>query len=367
MKQVILASILSITFSGYHCRENISSSSNKNVTKAGIRIVKKGLDHPWEITWSKDNHIWMTEREGKISRIDPATGMTTFSQSIKEVASRGEGGLLGLALHPDFLSNGLLYVVYNYRNSGDYLEKVVRFTYSGNSLSNPVTILDGIRAAGIHNGSRLWILNGRDAKLFVSTGDASESGLSQKTSTLNGKILRLNLDGTIPADNPFPNNPVWSFGHRNAQGMIMANNILYASEHGPDEEDEVNIIERGRNYGWPEVTGPCKNNDRNFCSSNNVKEPIWSSGNGTIAVCGLDYYNSNAIPQWKNSLLMVTLKNSSLRQLRLSENGLRVVETKAWFTDEWGRLRDLCVSPDGKVYICSSNGGDDVLIEVSSL
>jgi aldose sugar dehydrogenase len=367
MKHMILAAILSITFPGFHCTENTRTANNYDMSKEGIRIVKKGLDHPWEITWGKDNNIWMTEREGKISRIDPETGKTTFSQSISEVESRGEGGLLGLALHPDFLSNGFLYVVYNYRKSGDYLEKVVRFKFSENTLSGPTTILDGIAAAGIHNGSRLWITDGPDPKIFISTGDASERGQSQKTNSLNGKILRLNLDGSIPADNPFPNNPVWSFGHRNAQGMVMANQMLYASEHGPDEEDELNIIEKGRNYGWPEVMGPCNNNDKSFCNSHNVKEPIWSSGNSTIAVCGLDYYNKGIIPEWKNSLLMVTLKNSSLRQLKLSENGQSVVETKTWFSDAWGRLRDVCISPAGKVYVCSSNGGDDVLVEISGL
>jgi len=201
----------------------------------------------------------------------------------------------------------------------------------------------------------------------MSTGDASEQSLPQKTNTVNGKILRINLDGTIPADNPFPNNPVWSYGHRNPQGIIVANGIMYASEHGPSEEDEINIIEKGRNYGWPEVTGPCKERDKDFCALHNVKDPIWSSGNNTIAVCGLDYYNKEKIPQWKNSLLMVTLKNSSLRQLKLSDDHKTIVETKTWFAGEWGRLRDICISPDGKVYLCSSNGSDDVLVEISKL
>ncbi len=366
MKQILFAVMLSITFSGYHCGENKSASVG-NSPKEGIRIVKKGLDHPWEITWSKDNHIWMTEREGKISRVDPATGKTTFSYLISEVESRGEGGLLGLALHPDFQNNGFLYVVYNYRKDGDYREKLVRYNYGRNTLSNPLVILDGIRAAGIHNGSRIWITNNAEPKIFISTGDASDQGLAQKTNTLNGKILRLNIDGSIPADNPFAGSPVWSYGHRNAQGLVMANNILYASEHGPSEEDEINIIEKGRNYGWPEVMGPCRNNDKNFCNTKNVKEPIWSSGNGTIAVCGMDYYDNSSIPQWKNSLLMVTLKNSSLRQLKLNENGQAIIETKTWFSDSWGRLRDICISPDGKVYVCSSNGGDDVLVEISKL
>ena len=149
----------------------------------------------------------------------------------------------------------------------------------------------------------------------------------------------------------------------------MVNNILYESEHGPDIEDEVNMIEKGRNYGWPEVKGPCNRNDEvSFCKTHSVKEPIWSSGSSTLAVCGLDYYSNSRIPQWKNSLLLTTLKNSSLRQLQLSADGKAVISAKTYFANQWGRLRDLCISPDGKVYICTSNGNNkDVIVEISKL
>jgi glucose/arabinose dehydrogenase len=148
----------------------------------------------------------------------------------------------------------------------------------------------------------------------------------------------------------------------------MVNNKFYASEHGPSVEDEVNIIEKGRNYGWPNVEGPCDGDETTFCKNNNIKEPIWSSGDNTLAVCGLDYYNKNLIPAWKNSLLMMTLKNSSIRQLKLSSDGLSVTATQTFFQGEWGRLRDLCISPDGKVYICTSNGNNkDVIVEISKL
>ena len=202
----------------------------------------------------------------------------------------------------------------------------------------------------------------------MTTGDALNQSLPQNINALNGKILRLNIDGTIPSDNPFPNNAVWTYGHRNPQGLVMVNNILYSSEHGPDIEDEINIIEKGRNYGWPDVKGPCDGAELIFCATNNVKEPIWSSGNVTIAVCGLDYYNNDLIPQWKNSLLMMTLKNSSIRQMKLSDDKRSIVDTQTFFKDKWGRLRDLCISPAGKVYVCTSNGGNsDVLVEISGL
>jgi glucose/arabinose dehydrogenase len=201
----------------------------------------------------------------------------------------------------------------------------------------------------------------------MTTGDASERDLSPLTNTRNGKVLRLNIDGSIPSDNPFPGNPVWSYGHRNPQGLVLVNNTLYASEHGQNIEDEVNIIEKGRNYGWPEVEGPCNGSEQTYCNSSNVKEPIWSSGGNTIAVCGLDYYNNDRLSSWKNSLLMMTLKNSSIRQLKLSSDGKSIVSSSTWYSNKWGRLRDLCISPDGKVYVCTSNGSNDLLVEISRL
>ena len=363
----VLTIILGI-FTYASCKDKKSDSPI--VAESGsdsIRVLRKDLSYPWEIQWGKDNHIWMTERGGKLSRIEPETGNTVFSFNITEAESRGEGGLLGMALHPDFLNNGYLYVAYNYNKSGEYLEKLVRYTFSSNAISQPTVIIDNIKAAGIHNGSRIWITEGSDPKIFMTTGDASQRNLSPETNNRNGKILRLNIDGSIPSDNPFPGNPVWSYGHRNPQGLVFVNNILYASEHGQNIEDEVNIIEKGRNYGWPEVEGPCNNSEQTFCSSNNIKEPIWSSGSNTIAVCGLDYYNSDKLSAWKNSLLMMTLKNSSIRQLKLSNDGKSIVTTATWYSDKWGRLRDLCVSPDGKVYVCTSNGSGDVLVEISAL
>ena len=334
----------------------------------GSRVVKKTLNYPWEIIWGNDNKIWMSERGGRISRIDPQTGNTEFSYQVSDVETNNEGGMLGMALHPNFQSNGFLYVVYDYRKNGTYTEKLVRYTYANNTLSNPLILINGIEATSNHDGSRLWITNDANPKIFMTTGDALNQSLPQNVNARNGKVLRLNLDGSFPSDNPFPNNPVWSYGHRNGQGLVMANNILYESEHGPDTEDEVNIIEKGRNYGWPDVKGPCDGSETSFCTANNIKEPAWSSGGGTLAVCGMDYYNSDLISQWKNSLLMLTLKNSSIRQLKLSGDGKTITSTQTFFKDSWGRLRDICVSPSGKVYVCTSNGGNnDVLVEISKL
>jgi glucose/arabinose dehydrogenase len=325
-------------------------------------VIVQGLNFPWEILWGPDNFIWMTERGGKISRVNPATGTVSLLHTITEVVATGEGGLLGMVLHPGFSTTPHVFVAYNY-NAGGYREKVVRFTYTGTSLTSPVTIIDNIAASSIHNGCRLLI--SPDLKLLISTGDASNQSLPQNTTSTSGKILRLNLDGTIPADNPVAGNPYWSFGHRNPQGLVFANTILYSSEHGPNTDDEINIIEKGRNYGWPTVPGFCDPGaEQTFCSANNVREPlkIWTP---TAAVCGLDYYNSDVIPQWKNSLLMVALKNARLYQLKLDAPLTSITETNEFFVNRYGRMRDLCISPAGKVYICTSNGSNsDRIIEV---
>jgi aldose sugar dehydrogenase len=345
---------------------------NSNCHKAGTaasapdaRVLTEGLRYPWEICWGPDGNIWMTERGGRVSKVDPSNGRVTVIATISEVVAQGEGGLLGMALHPDFSHTPHVYVAYNYDDaSGRYREKIVRYVYNNNKLSQPVTILDNIQAAGIHNGCRLLITP--DLKLWITTGDAANSSIAQNRSALNGKLLRLNLDGSIPADNPTPGSPVWSWGHRNAQGLVFANNILYSSEHGAVTDDEVNIIEKGRNYGWPNVEGWCnESGERNFCNSAHVKEPIraWTP---TEAVCGLDYYDHALIPQWKNSLLLCTLKGSKLIQLKLNSDKKTVATTYEFFDGKYGRLRDVCVSPQGKVYICTGNG-DDKIIEVAGL
>lgn len=356
--------ILLVLFS--QCKKS-NSDDNNHTPPPGDAVIKdttlvQGLNFPWEILWGPDNFIWMTERSGKISRVNPSTGSVSLLHTITEVVANGEGGLLGMVLHPSFTANPHVFVVYNY-NSGGYKEKVVRFTYTGSALTSPVTIIENITASSIHNGSRLVITP--DLKLFITTGDAANTSLPQNTSSLNGKILRLNLDGTVPPDNPVSGNPYWTSGHRNPQGLVYANNILYSSEHGPSTDDEVNIIEKSRNYGWPNVAGLCDGPGENvFCLGNNVKEPIriWTP---TTAACGLDFYNGALIPQWKNSLLMVALKDARLYQMKLDGAFTSITESNEFFTNKYGRMRDLCISPDGKVYICTSNGGNDRIIEVS--
>ena len=362
---LVLALALLVSASLFCKKEN---DNNDNVEPPGAvelrdTVIASNLNYPWEILWGPDNKIWMTERGGEISRLNPATGAITPLLTINEVESNGEGGLLGMALHPNFSATPHVFVVYNYDNGSGYKEKVVRYTYNGTTLTSPSLIFDNIAAAGVHNGSRIAISS--DLKLFISTGDANDPARSQNASSPNGKILRLNLDGTIPADNPVAGNPYWSWGHRNPQGLVFANNKLYSSEHGPNNDDEINIIEKGRNYGWINVQGFCDlSGEQSFCQSSNVAEPIeaWTP---TIATAGLDYYNHDLIPQWKNSLLLATLKYQSLYQLKLDDNFTDITTINEYFTNEYGRMRDICISPEGKVYICTSNGSNDRVIEIS--
>jgi glucose/arabinose dehydrogenase len=363
MKQMIIYSGLCIALFITCCDKK--KDKNDNVTAATLKdtILTSKLNHPWEILWGPDNFIWMTERTGKISRVNPATGAVATLLTLTDVTAQGEGGLLGMVLHPDFATTPQVFVSYNYMSGSNYLEKIVRYTYNGSTLTSPQIILDNLKAGNIHNGCRLLITP--DRKLFITTGDANDQANPQNKSALNGKVLRLNLDGSIPDDNPTAGSAVWSFGHRNPQGLVYANNILYSSEHGPSTDDEINIIEKGRNYGWPTVTGFCNtSNEQSFCTANNVREPLqaWTP---TIAPSGLDYYDKDQIPQWKNSLLLAVLKDSKLIQLKLNAAHSAIDSTFEFYVNKYGRIRDVCISPEGKVYVCTDNGNDDKIIAIS--
>ncbi|OGU15901.1 MAG: hypothetical protein A2X61_01525 [Ignavibacteria bacterium GWB2_35_12] len=343
------------------------------------RDLVTGLDTPWEILWGPDGFIWMTERYGRVSRVNPATGEVIEILRIQEVLEDGERGLMGMVLHPRFFSSvpempayPYVYLVYNYGSKDNTKVKVVRFTYSNNKLESPVELIKDIPGAWNHDGSRMWI-DPNDWTLYLTMGDAAVQDRAQNLSSLNGKILRMNLDGTIPPDNPYPNSYVWSWGHRNPQGFVFANGKIYSSEHGPDTDDELNIIYKGRNYGWPNVRGYCDSpNEQAFCESNKVVEPI-AAWTPTIATAGIDFYNHNLISEWKNSILLVALKGSMLVQLKLNETGDDVVTQTNYFSGKFGRLRDICISPDGKVYIATSNKDgrgnpsavDDRIIEIT--
>ncbi len=327
---------------------------NQTDININVNILAKGLDVPWEITWGPDNWIWFTEQKGLIRKVHPVTGQVITILRIPEVHEQRAVGLLGLAFHPDFKRLPYFFTDYSYLDGSSLFLKIVRYEYVKDTLINPYVLADSIPATETHNGSRLVF----DAmgKLLFTTGDIDRPRLSQDLRSPNGKVLRLNIDGTIPADNPIPGNPVWSWGHRNSQGLVRApNGILYSSEHGDVTDDEVNMIKKGGNYGWPVVQGFCDDaSEQIFCADSAVIQPmkVWTP---TIAPSGLDYYGSSAIPQWKNSLLLCALKDASLRVLKLNANGTAIISEEVYFSKVFGRLRDVCISPAGDVFIATSN------------
>ena len=326
-------------------------------TTVDTSTIITGLDIPWEIQWGPDNWIWVTERYGRVSRVNPETGEQDVILDISDVVEQsGESGLLGMVLHPDFDTEPYVYMAYTHLSGGNIQERIVRYEYSGGDLTDEFVLLDNIPGNSTHDGCRLIITP--DLKLLATTGDAQNQPAAQNISSLNGKILRINLDGSIPDDNPWPGNPAWSFGHRNPQGLFLAaNGILYSSEHGPSTDDELNIIEEARNYGWPNVHGFCDLPDEiTFCNANNVKEPVvaWTP---TIAASDIVFYDHPSIPEWQNSILMTTLKNKRIYALRLNEEGTGVVEENQYFTNLWGRLRDILIGPNGEIYL-ATNGPD---------
>ncbi|KUG06392.1 hypothetical protein ASU33_03275 [Solirubrum puertoriconensis] len=327
-------------------------------TTVSVSTLTTGRDTPWELLWGPDNFLWMTERGGRVSRIDPATGVVTPLLTIADVTETGESGLLGMAVVPTPGSNQYgVFVVYNYTEGGQLKEKLVRYQYTigTNALSNPQVLLGNIPAQTTHSGSRLLLLP--DNTLLMTTGDAQDLPSAQNRSSLTGKILRLNLDGSVPANNPVAGSLVYTLGHRNPQGLARAASTgkLYSAEHGPNNDDEVNLIEANRNYGWPNVEGLCNlPAEQAFCQANNVREPLitWTP---TLGVSGLAYYDHPAIPDWRNNLLQLSLKAGTFSALPLSANGEQVLRENNLWTGTYGRLRAICVSPQGRVYVGTSN------------
>jgi hypothetical protein len=239
-------------------------------------------------------------------------------------------------------------------------ERLSSFDWNGTALINETYLIDNIAGNQIHNGSRLLI--SPDGKIMMTTGDTGTGGaLAQDLTSKNGKVLRINLDGTVPADNPDSTSYVWSFGHRNGQGLCYGpTGILYESEHGQNNSDELNIIESERNYGWPSVEGACNTtSEQTYCEANNVMEPImeWSP---CVAVNGLEYYNHPAIPEWQNCLIMGVMgglngtsgQNDRVSILHLSEDGLSIISEDKLFSSLNQRFRDVCINPyTGALYV----------------
>ncbi len=341
------------------------------------REVAVGIQVPWEMLYGPDDHLWITEKRGRVLRLEPNSGVSETVLNIENlVEADSEPGLLGMALHPDFENVPKVYLVYNYiEGFFNIRERLVSYDWDGTSLTNEVILLDDIPGGNIHNGTRLLI--SRDDKILMTTGDIGNGGLSQDQSNINGKLLRINLDGSIPDDNPDPNSYIYSYGHRNSQGLAYGpDNLLYSSEHGAQSSDEFNLIEEGGNYGWPNVQGACNTTSEiNFCNTFNVKEPLaeWSP---CVAVNDLQYYDHPAIPEWQGSMLMAVLggfaKLPRISVLKLSADG-QSVESEERYFENYGRLRDISINPHtGAIYFATNgnsypSSGPNKIIEYRNL
>ncbi|HVF32365.1 MAG TPA: PQQ-dependent sugar dehydrogenase [Acidimicrobiales bacterium] len=294
-----------------------------------VTDVATGLDTVWALAFDPDGRLWFTQRGGRLQQLDGP------GRDIPGVVEQGEGGLLGVEVDDD----GRIFLMLSSRSDN----RIVRLD---DLRADPVVLVDGIRKAAIHNGGRLRF--GPDGTLYAGTGDAGDTSLPPRSDNLNGKVLVVDPDDGGAT--------VFTKGHRNPQGLCFdAAGRLLSTEHGPDRGDEVNLVERGKDYGWPDSSGTGISN--------------WTP---TIAPAGCAVYTDDAIPQWTGSLLFTTLKEKDLRRLTFAEDG-SVAAEEILYDDEFGRLRDVAVAPDGSVYVATSNkdtrgdprGGDDRIVRIA--
>lgn len=326
--------------------------AGKNVTaiqkKFIVDTLATNLTVPWAIAFLPDGSMLFTERAGRVRMYKNKQLVKKSLLFIAETDSTKKMGLLGLCMHPQFKANRFVYLTYNYRKGDNPLLRVVRYQLSTDSLIKPHIIVDNILANQNHTGCRLKF--GPDKKLYITTGDADRPALAQDLKSLNGKILRLNDDGSVPADNPFAKNDtarkeIWSYGHRNPQGIDFqpGTNYLFSSEHGPSGGDEINQIIKGKNYGWPVI----HHNETKPGMLSPLLEYTPSVGPSEAV-----FYNADAFPAMKGNLLVACLRGESILGIKL--NGQNVISQEVLLKQQYGRIRALTVGPDGYIYFSTS-------------
>ncbi|PYS88189.1 MAG: sugar dehydrogenase [Acidobacteria bacterium] len=336
----------------------VASASNGAV-QFRVETVVSGLIVPWAIVFTPDGRMLFTERPGRVRVYENGKLRPEPLATIPDVEPTGESGLMGLTLHPQFADNHLLYLAYAYHNaSGDQRVRVVRFRETGTTLTDRKLIIEDIPAAQFHAGTRLRF--GPDGKLYITTGDATTREIAQQLNSLGGKTLRLNDDGTVPPDNPFVNQQgarpeIWTYGHRNSQGLDFQpdSNLMFQTEHGPSGfdgpggGDEVNIVERGKNYGWPLI--------HHTQTRAGLESPLLEY-TPAVAPSGATFYrgtNPNGFPQFKGNFFFACLRGETL--IRVVLDGRRVVSQERLLEHQYGRLRDVIEGPDGALYFATSN------------
>jgi glucose/arabinose dehydrogenase len=336
----------------------VSGGARPNLTTA---VVQSGLTTTWDLAFAPDGRMFVTERAGNLLVYASAApgAVQLANNAVPGARQNGEGGLMSVELDPSFASNSYLYLCAS-RDDGTWRNQVLRYTVVGNGIVfDRYVIRDGMLAASNHDGCRIRF--GQDGKLWVTMGDAGNGNNAQNPNSLNGKVLRVNGDGTIPSDNPVipgasGRSAVYSWGNRNPQGLTFepGTGRVFEVEHGDSTHDEVNIIVAGGNYGYPTYRGPV--NRPGFI------DPAWSSGNVTLATSGAEFLSGAQWGSWSGSLVVATLKEQDVRRFELFAGTARQVDVL--FDNAWGRLRTPRLAPDGSLYLTTDNGGGDRIIRV---
>ena len=324
-----------------------------------VETALKGLEYPWSLNFAPDGELYVTERPGTMIRVDLTANKVVPIGGVPAPRVQGEAGLLGMALDPKFAENGAVYLCYSTHDAkANPSNRLSRFQLNDDRLTNEKVLIDDLPGASYHNGCRV-IVAPDGQHLFFSMGEAGRAAQAQSLAYLGGKIFRINLDGTIPADNPFKNSPVWTYGNRNPQGLRFrpGTDELWSTEHGPDTQDELNLIIKGGNYGWPKCRGV------DPCPGIKAYHPAIAEFNRheTVATSDLIFYSGKLWPDWKGDILFVSLKTGRLYRIQL--NGQKVAKTEILIDGQYGRLRDIAEGPDGALYIATDNG-DDVILKV---
>lgn len=313
-----------------------------------VEVLADRLEVPWSINKTGDT-FYINERTGGIVKVTDGE-VTRMKVNLKEpLAQVPEAGFLGFVLHPDFPETPSAYAYYTYQNSSSPHNRVVVLNLEGDVWEEGNVLLDDIPSGQYHHGGRLEI--GPDNKLYITTGDATEQEIAQDLNSLGGKILRMNLDGSIPADNPFENSFVYSYGHRNPQGLAWnEGGEFYSTEHGPSGLDEINRISAGNNYGWPLITGDEKREG--------LQPPVVHSGDTAWAPSGADFH--------KNHLYFAALRGQGVKRFSIDTGNVEEV------LSGYGRIRDVHIDGDMLYFVSNNTDGrgnpaedDDKLYKVS--
>lgn len=339
-----------------------------------VEAIATGLIVPWDIAFVSENRIYVTERPGRV-RILEGGRLQAKPYAVIPVSAQGEGGLMGIALHPLYPDPRWVYLMYTYKSNNKVFNRVSRFTDTGNGLKDEVVVVDRINGALFHNGGALRF--GPDGMLYVGTGDARVPESAQDKSSLNGKILRITPKGNIPTDNAFGNSMVYAYGLRNVQGLAWnpENNDLWATMHGPTGEfglramDSVFIVDKGSNCGWPRSLG--------VTDARGVTPPmlLYPGSSAPPGLCA--FYTGSLMPKLNGNFFFASLAGEHLQRIVLS-GPKKIAKIERWFETgthkgKYGRLRAVVQGPDGALYVTTSNQdrrgslrkGDDKILRIS--